>query len=92
MKNDLKGLFKINKESIKEVMLWLIGGLFLLIITEYLLRGKLRYVKLLLLNKPGVFFVNYMLILLITSLMFLLKRKKNFLFFNLFYNLDYFGN
>ena len=50
MKNDLKALFKINKESIKEVMLWLIGGLFLLIITEYLLRGKLRYVKLLLLN------------------------------------------
>lgn len=80
MKNDLKGLFKINKESIKEVMLWLIGGLFLLIITEYLLRGKLRYVKLLLLNKPGVFFVNYMLILLITSLMFVLKRKKTFYF------------
>lgn len=80
MKNDLKGLFKINKESIKEVILWLIGGLFLLFATEYLLRGKLRYVKLLILNKPGVFMVNYMLILLITSLMFVLKRKKTFYF------------
>lgn len=80
MKNDLKGLFKINKESIKEVIFWLIGGFFLLFVTEYLLRGKLRYVKLLMINKPGVFMVNYMLILLITSLMFVLKRKKTFYF------------
>lgn len=80
MKNDLKGLFRINKKSIKEVILWLIGGLFLLFVTEYLLRGKLRYVKLLILNKPGVFLVNYMLILLITSLIFILKRKKCFYF------------
>ncbi len=80
MKNDLKRLFKINRKSIKEVVLWLIGGLFLLLVTEYLLRGKLRYVKLLLLNKPGVFLVNYLLILLITSLIFILKRKKTFYF------------
>lgn len=80
MKKDLEKNFKINKESVKEILLWLIGGIFLLFITEYLLRGKVRYVKLLLLNKPGVFLVNYLLILLITSLMFILKRKKTFYF------------
>lgn len=80
MKNDLKKLFKINKESVTEIILWLIGGFFLLLITEYLLRGKLKYVKLLLLNSPNVFLVNYLLILLITSLIFILKRKKTFYF------------
>ena len=80
MRNDLKELFRINKKSIREVIFWLIGGFFLLLITEYLLRGELRYVKLLILNKPGVFFVNYMLILLLTSLIFILKRKKTFYF------------
>ncbi|MCC3869877.1 LTA synthase family protein [Terrisporobacter mayombei] len=80
MKNDIKGHFRINKKSIKEVLIWLIGGFFLLLITEYLLRGELRYVKLLVLNKPGVFLVNYMLILLLTSLIFILKRKKTFYF------------
>ena len=50
MKKKFKDLFKVNKESIREVLLWLIGGLFLLFITEFLLRGKIRYVKLLLLN------------------------------------------
>lgn len=80
MKNDLKRLFKINKESVTEIILWLIGGFFLLLITEYLLRGKLKYVKLLLLNSPNVFLVNYLLILLITSLIFILKRKKTFYF------------
>ena len=80
MKKDLEKNFKINKETVKEILLWLIGGILLLFITEYLLRGKVRYVKLLLLNKPGVFLVNYLLILLITSLMFILKRKKTFYF------------
>ena len=61
MKKKFKDLFKVNKESIREVLLWLIGGLFLLFITEFLLRGKIRYVKLLLLNKPGVFLVNFLL-------------------------------
>ena len=51
MKKDLKGLFKVNKKSMTEVLLWLIGGMLLLFVSEYLLRGKVRYVKLLLLNK-----------------------------------------
>ena len=59
MKKDLKGLFKVNKKSMTEVLLWLIGGMLLLFVSEYLLRGKVRYVKLLLLNKSGVFLVNY---------------------------------
>ncbi|WP_455540076.1 LTA synthase family protein [Terrisporobacter sp.] len=80
MKKNLKKFFKVDKESIREVLLWLIGGLFLLFMTEFLLRGKIRYVKLLLLNKPGVFLVNYLLILLLTSLIFILKRKKTFYF------------
>ena len=63
MKKDLKGLFKVNKKSMTEVLLWLIGGMLLLFVSEYLLRGKVRYVKLLLLNKSGVFLVNYLLLL-----------------------------
>lgn len=80
MKNNLKKLFKTNKESVREIMFWLIGGLFLLFVTEYLLRGELRYIKLLMLNKLGVFLVNYILILSLTSLIFVLKRKKTFYF------------
>ena len=80
MRMNLKESFKITKESAKEVMLWLIGGLLLLLITEFLLRGKLRYVKLLFINKPGVFLVNYLVILLLTSFIFILKRKKTFYF------------
>ena len=52
----------------------------LLFVSEYLLRGKVRYVKLLLLNKSGVFLVNYLLLLLITSPIFILKRKNTFYF------------
>ena len=81
MKKDLKGLFKVNKKSMTEVLLWLIGGMLLLFVSEYLLRGKVRYVKLLLLNKSGVFLVNYLLLLLITSPIFILKRKNTFYFF-----------
>lgn len=80
MKNSIKELFKVSKESIKEILLWLIGGFLLLITTEFWLRGKWKYVKLLFLNKTGVFFVNYFLILMITSLIFLVKRKKTFYF------------
>lgn len=80
MKTDIKGKLQINKESVKEILLWLIGGLLLLIITEFLLRGKLRYVKLLIENKLGVFIVNYLLILMLTSPMFFLKRKKAYYF------------
>lgn len=80
MKKDLKGLFKVNKKSMTEVLLWLIGGMLLLFVSEYLLRGKVRYVKLLLLNKSGVFLVNYLLLLLITSPIFILKRKNTFYF------------
>ena len=80
MENSIKELFKVSKESIKEILLWLIGGFLLLITTEFWLRGKWKYVKLLFLNKTGVFFVNYFLILMITSLIFLVKRKKTFYF------------
>lgn len=80
MKKNLKSRFKITKDSIIEVILWLLGGLFLLLITEFLSRGKIKYVKLLFLNKQGVFLVNYLLILLLTSFIFILKRKKTFYF------------
>ena len=80
MKKDLKRLFKIDQKSMTEILLWLVGGLFLLFVAEYLLRGKIRYIKLLFLNKTGVFFVNYLLLLLITSPIFVLKRKKTFYF------------
>ena len=47
MKKDLKRLFKIDQKSMTEILLWLVGGLFLLFVAEYLLRGKIRYIKLL---------------------------------------------
>ena len=78
MKKDLKGLFKVNQQSMTEVLLWLIGGMLLLFVSEYLLRGKVRYVKLLLLNKSGQNLVNYLLLLIIKYPIFILKIKNKF--------------
>lgn len=55
--------------------MWLIGGLVLVFATEFLLRGSIADVVTLLVQTPGVVLANYLLILMLTSIFFLAKRK-----------------
>lgn len=71
----LNGIFKLDKRTIHQILLWLIGGLVLVFATEFLLRGNLADVITLIKEKPGVVLANYLLILMLTSIFFLVKRK-----------------
>ncbi len=71
----LNAIFKIDKKTIHQILLWLIGGLVLVFATEFLLRGSVEDVVTLLKETPGVVLANYLLILMLTSIFFLVKRK-----------------
>ena len=71
----LNEIFKLDKRTIHQILLWLIGGLVLVFATEFLLRGTFEDVITLIKEKPGVVFANYLLILMLTSIFFLVKRK-----------------
>ena len=71
----LNELFKLDKRAIHQILLWLIGGLVLVFATEFLLRGSFEDVITLIKEKPGVVLANYLLILMLTSIFFLVKRK-----------------
>lgn len=71
----LNEIFKLDKRTIHQILLWLIGGLVLVFATEFLLRGSFEDVITLIKEKPGVVFANYLLILMLTSIFFLVKRK-----------------
>lgn len=71
----LNEIFKLDKRTIHQILLWLIGGLVLVFATEFLLRGNLADVITLIKEKPGVVLANYLLILMLTSIFFLVKRK-----------------
>ena len=71
----LNGMFKLDKRTIHQILLWLIGGLVLVFATEFLLRGNLADVITLIKEKPGVVLANYLLILMLTSIFFLVRRK-----------------
>lgn len=71
----LNEMFKLDKRTIHQILLWLIGGLVLVFATEFLLRGNLADVITLIKEKPGVVLANYLLILMLTSIFFLVKRK-----------------
>ena len=71
----LNEIFKLDKRTIHQILLWLIGGLVLLFATEFLLRGSFEDVITLIKEKPGVVLANYLLILMLTSIFFLVKRK-----------------
>ena len=71
----LHEIFKLDKRTIHQILLWLIGGLVLVFATEFLLRGSFEDVITLIKEKPGVVLANYLLILMLTSIFFLVKRK-----------------
>ena len=71
----LNKIFKLDKRTIHQILLWLIGGLVLVFATEFLLRGSFEDVITLIKEKPGVVLANYLLILMLTSIFFLVKRK-----------------
>ena len=71
----LNEIFKLDKRTIHQILLWLIGGLVLVFATEFLLRGTFEDVITLIKEKPGVVLANYLLILMLTSIFFLVKRK-----------------
>ena len=72
---ELNEIFKLDKRTIHQILLWLIGGLVLVFATEFLLRGSFEDVITLIKEKPGVVLANYLLILMLTSIFFLVKRK-----------------
>ena len=67
----LNEIFKLDKRTIHQILLWLIGGLVLVFATEFLLRGSFEDVITLIKEKPGVVLANYLLILMLTSIFFL---------------------
>ena len=71
----LNEIFTLDKRTIHQILLWLIGGLVLVFATEFLLRGSFEDVITLIKEKPGVVLANYLLILMLTSIFFLVKRK-----------------
>ena len=71
----LNEIFKLDERTRDEISLWLIGGLVLVFATEFLLRGSFEDVITLIKEKPGVVLANYLLILMLTSIFFLVKRK-----------------
>ena len=71
----LNDIFKIDKKTKHQILMWLIGGLVLVFATEFLLRGSIADVVTLLVQTPGVVLANYLLILMLTSIFFLAKRK-----------------
>lgn len=71
----INSIFKIDDKTKHHILLWLIGGLILEFLTEFFLRGNIRDVFTWIAQKPGVMFANYFLILMLTSIFFLVKRK-----------------
>lgn len=71
----LNDIFKIDSKTKHQILLWLIGGFVLVFATEFFLRGSLAEVGGMLVKTPGVVLANYLLILMLTSIFFLAKRK-----------------
>lgn len=76
MDNKLISRFKMNKASIVELISWLVGGMILLFISEYLQRESIGDVITFIKDRTNAFFINYLIILILTSVIFILKRKK----------------
>ena len=72
----MKDKFKINKTSIKEIITWLLGGILLLFTTEYIQRSSFTSIITFAKDRTNAFAINLLIILLITSITFILKRKK----------------
>lgn len=76
----MKDKLKINKTSIKEIIAWLLGGILLLFITEYIQRSDFTSIITFAKDRTNAFAINLLIILLITSITFILKRKKQHTF------------
>ncbi|WP_042271240.1 LTA synthase family protein [[Clostridium] dakarense] len=76
MDNKLISKFKINKSSIVELISWLVGGTLLFLISEFLQRESIVDVITFFKDRTNAFFINYLIILILTSVIFILKRKK----------------
>lgn len=72
----MKNKLKINKNSIKELIIWITVGFFLLFITEYIQRKNLTNIITFAKDRTNAFVINLLIILIITSITFVLKRKK----------------
>lgn len=71
-----KQILKIyDKKVWHHIILWLLGGVVLVFLTEFLLRGNLRGLQIAITQRPEILFVNYLLILILTSIIFIVKRK-----------------
>lgn len=71
-----KQILKIyDKKVWHHIILWLLGGVVLVFLTEFLLRGNLQGLKVAITRRPEILFVNYLLILILTSIIFIVKRK-----------------
>ena len=71
----------MDKKNRHQILLWLIGGLILTFATEIFLRGSIKEVVSWVKETPGVMLANYLLILMLTSIFFLAKRKYMVYFF-----------
>lgn len=67
---------KITKSSIKELLSWLVGGFILLFVTEYIQRQDIQSIITFAKDRTNAFVINLLIILILTSIIFLLKRKK----------------
>lgn len=71
-----KKILKIDDEKVwHHIVLWLLGGVVLVFLTEFLLRGSFWGVINMITKRPAIVFVNYLLILILTSIIFITKRK-----------------
>lgn len=76
MDKKLINKFKISKKSIIELISWLVGGALLFLISEYLQRGNIGDLNTFFKDRTNAFFINYLIVLILTSVIFILKRKK----------------
>ena len=72
----------MDKKTKHHILLWLIGGLVLTFASEFFLRRSLIEVGSFFVKRPGVVLANYLLILMLTSIFFLAKRKYMVYFFS----------
>ncbi len=76
MEKEKKRISFINKDSIKELVMWLITSIVLFVSIEYLSRGSLDSVKVYIKDNTCSSAMNMLLILMFTGIIFLLKHKK----------------
>ena len=75
----LNEIFKLDKRTIHQILLWLIGGLVLVFATEFLLRGSFEDVITLIKEKPLTSPVIWYPALLLAMVYFMVEVLFNFI-------------